>query len=305
MKRKLKFQGGITKTITIKIAKKNKEVFAKQVDQNFDFMFSNFSKNAPSINLDLVSFSSSRDYYDQLLSIFSFVRYVGIPNQWTIYSDGSHTKFQKQLISKHLTFATIETTAWNQGIPELNLIAELKSYEEYLFDYASKLPLGKKALYYINHNLTCPTLFLDSDIVFYERADTLLKLTKEEKGWYIPDPDWGCLDPNYKSNNEEQYYQINSGFILMNTTQLNLNPGLEFLKNLEGKYSYFSEQTMMHLILKQNHFMPLDRREFVIDTADQFDFSYLKSPKEMAVRHYTGPVRHKMWQRDYKWHLSL
>ena len=85
----------------------------------------------------------------------------------------------------------------------------------------------------------------------------------------------------------------------------NYKNALDFYKVLDSKYEYFSEQTIINILLKDNSFMPLTPKTFILDTDDQFDFSYLYNPKQMAVRHYTGPVRHKMWQKGYKWHLGL
>jgi hypothetical protein len=48
----------------------------------------------------------------------------------------------------------------------------------------------------------------------------------------------------------------------------------------------------------------LDPRQFIIDTEDQFDFSMKYHPGDMAMRHYTGPIRHKMWQKGWKWHFE-
>ena len=68
---------------------------------------------------------------------------------------------------------------------------------------------------------------------------------------------------------------------------------MAFLKELNSTYEYFSEQTVMHILSKTNNFKRLNPQDFVVDSADQFDFSYLYTPKNLAIRHYTGPVRHK------------
>jgi hypothetical protein len=47
----------------------------------------------------------------------------------------------------------------------------------------------------------------------------------------------------------------------------------------------------------------LDPRQFIVDSADQFDLSLKYYPENIAMRHYTSPVRHKMWQNGWKWHF--
>ena len=153
-----------------------------------------------------------------------------------------------------------------------------------------------------------PTLFIDSDILFYEQANVLeLILTEKPQanGWFLPDFDWGCLDSRYKATHAEQVYQVNSGFIFANIAFNSKKDSLELFKTFNFSYENFSEQTFYHQLSKDNAFMPLPTKTFILDSGDQFDFSYLYNPKQMAVRHYTGPVRHKMWQKDYKWHLGL
>ncbi len=160
----------------------------------------------------------------------------------------------------------------------------------------------------MNHPIENPTLFIDSDILFYEQANVLeLILTEKPQanGWFMPDTNWGCLDSRYKEKYTEQIYQINSGFIFSNIAFKNLKDSLAFFKTYNFTYQYFSEQTIYHHLLKNNVYMPLSPKTFILDSGDQFDFSYLFKPKQMAVRHYTGPVRHKMWQKDDKWHLGL
>jgi hypothetical protein len=121
----------------------------------------------------------------------------------------------------------------------------------------------------------------------------------------LPDDDWGCLDSRYKAKNSRELYQVNSGFFLLNRELEDVRKGLDFLNSLNGKYEYFSEQTTYHILFNDNHLMPLDPRIFVLNSDDQFDLSYILPKDKMAMRHYTGTVRHKMWQRDWKWHLSL
>jgi hypothetical protein len=303
--KKLKYQGGLTKLIASKIGERNKVRFAKFIELNLNSLVARLGHK--SMKVEVVSFSSSKDFYDQILSILSFLRYVGTPTCWTIYSDGSHTSDQIQLLSSGFEFIKIEVLDWGNTASWINKCKqELLHYKEQLIDYAKKQPLGKRLFLYLNYEINNPTLFLDSDILFYKKASILSSILKEEaNGWYLPDSDWGCLDSRYKNNNHNQLYQVNGGLILLNKNLVNLSVGLDFLKSLNSEYEYFSEQTVMHILLRANSFFPLDPRIFILNSSDQFDFSYLYGREEIAIRHYSGPVRHKMWQRDWEWQLSL
>jgi hypothetical protein len=302
--RKLKYQGGLTKLITSKLGKKNKGKFGAYIEEALATLLLSLN-NAP-LKLDVVSFSSNKDCYDQLLSILSFIRYAGIPESWTVYSDGSHTGDQIKLVEE-TGFVQVVVVDWNDPLSLSALCKnQLKPYAEVLIDYAEKFPLGKKLFCYLNHKISKKTLFLDADILFYKKAGMFGQVLDDNtNGWYLPDNEWGNLDSRYKALHSEQLYQINSGFFLLNKELEDVAAGLDFLKGLSFKYEYFTEQNVFHIIFRTNEFMPLDPRIFVLNSGDQFDFSYLFEREQIAMRHYTGPVRHKMWQRDWKWQLSL
>ncbi|HKB45000.1 MAG TPA: hypothetical protein VKC90_11445 [Chitinophagaceae bacterium] len=303
--KKIKYQGGLTKLITSKIGNKNKKRFARFIKQNLSLVSNKIIGRY--MQIDIVSFSSTYDFYEQVLSILSFLRYVGTPASWTVYSDGSHTEGQVKLLESGFEFIKVEKIDWKnfKVLPD-DCKQALLPYKDQLLDYASKLPLGKRLYYYLNHKIKNPTLFLDSDILFYNKASVFnLVLREKVNGWYLPDADWGCLDSRYKEKNSKQLYQVNGGFFIFNQELTDLKEGLDFLKSLNFKYEYFSDQNIFHILFRSNDFMPLDPRIFILNSADQFDFSYLYTREEMAIRHYTGPVRHKMWQRDWKWQLSL
>jgi hypothetical protein len=299
--KKIKYQGGLTKLITSSIGRRNKTRFAKFIEQNLPSLRNKMEGQA--LQLDVVSFSSSKDLYEQVLSILSFLRYAGTPASWTIYSDGSHTANQIDLLNKGFEFIKIEI---QEIVDKTSLKPGLFPYKNELKHYAQMQPLGKKLFHYLNHRITKPTLFLDSDILFYNKAFEFdMILNSDVPGWYLPDKEWGCLDSRYKATYQKELNQVNSGFFLLNEELKDLKEGLEFLNNLDQQYEYFTEQSVFHILFKKNGLIPLDPSIFILDSEDQFDFSYLYPKEEIALRHYTGPVRHKMWQKGWKWQLSL
>jgi hypothetical protein len=306
--RKLPGQGGLTKKITTAIGKTNRKNFTRLVTSDLSNLLTQVNQRK-TVEMEVVSFSSYNDYPEQILSILSFVRNVGIPVKWIIYSDGSHTQQQIDNTESSFDFVVFKSINFSELLSIENLCKDVvRPYHNYILDYANKLPLGKRLFYYLHHKVEGPTLFIDSDILFYEKAnsfDIILSETPKSSGWFMPDTGWGCLDSRYKEIYSEQVYQVNAGFMLLNKEFDIIENGLDFFKTIDYKYEYFSDQTIFQIILKDNSFMPLTPKNFILDSSDQFDFSYLYNPKQMAVRHYTGPVRHKMWQKDYKWHLSL
>jgi hypothetical protein len=305
---KLPGQGGITKKLAAAVGNINRKKFENKLSNDLAGLLVEINQKK-TIAMEVVSFSSKNDFPEQLLSIVSFIKYAGLPLSWTIYSDGSHSEEQIKLVTSHFDYVVIKSVDWDalKSVEEL-CCDELKPYHNYVLDYARNHAFGKRLFYYLNHPLDHPTLFIDSDILFYEKANSFEILINESprfNGWYMPDILWGCLDSRYKRTHSEQMYQVNAGLMFVLNKFNNYNKALEFYKVLESKYEYFSEQTIINILLKDNSFMPLPPKTFILDACDQFDFLYKFKPKQIAVRHYTGPVRHKMWQKNYKWHLGL
>jgi len=306
--KKIKYQGGITKFVTCTAGNINKQKFKSHIATSLGLSALNKAvNNGQYIDMSVVSFSSANDFTEQVFSILSFLKYVSKPAEWVIYSDGSHTNDQIALLAEIFDFVKFKIYDWaDSNAVFQNIKPALAPYKDQFLDYGQKFPLGKRLYYYLNHNIEKPTLFLDSDVLFYNKAAALCNLLNEPySGWFLPDAVWGCLDNSYKNKFVPQAYQVNGGFFILKKELENISGGLDFLKSLNCRYEYFTEQTVMHILLKDNGLMPLDPRIFILNSADQFDFAYLYPRESMAIRHYTGPVRHKMWQKNWKWHLAL
>ena len=304
--KKIKYQGGITKLLMSRLGMRNKKRFASLSNDELLTLVQRFDRKE--VSMDVVSLSSRNDFYEQLLSILSFQRFMGSPISWTVYSDGSHT--DKQITDLETIFPFVKVAAidfTDLEIVRAHMKERVLPYFDPLLHYAQNSPYGKKLFYYINHKVQNPTLFIDSDILFYELASGSFEKIKSENvnGWFLPDQLWSCLDSRYKSENTPQMYQINSGFFLLNKELEHIESSLDFIKSLKQHYEPFTEQTFHHILLRENNFYPFDPRIFILNSGDQFDFSYRYDKDAIAIRHYTSPIRHKMWQRDWKWQLSL
>jgi hypothetical protein len=52
---------------------------------------------------------------------------------------------------------------------------------------------------------------------------------------------------------------------------------------------------MTHLTMHANGAKPFAREKFVLELDDQFVFSDRHARRDIALRHYVNPVRHKFW----------
>jgi hypothetical protein len=290
------------------ISNYNYKKFKILVDSDLSSLVNKVS-NKNSIPIDIVSYSSSKDFYLQIYSILSFIRYNGKPLSWTIYSDGSHSQSQIEKLEREFEFLKVFFIALDKD-NELRktLKRELTPYFNDLLHFAQNNVLGKKLFHYLNHNINHPTLFIDSDVIFYGNSYEFLKLTNQKEfcnGWYIVDHNDSSLDTRYLRNNTKSLASVNSGFFLTFKNIENFKIAMDFLKSTNQYYEYFTEQTFIHLLLKSNSFLPLPSSYFILNSKDNYFFSNFYNPNEIVVRHYTQPIRHKLWQKKYTWHLGL
>lgn len=283
---KIKYQGGLTRFLCIKQAAFQKKLFKKNLKVIKTIKFTE-----DTLDFEIISFSGSANFEDQILSIVSLLFYVGKPIKWTIYSDKSYGLEEIQIFKELFDF--VEVKEWDLydyhiKIPEIN-------------KYFTHCVLAKKLNIILGHKNDKQTIYLDSDIVFYKNSSFYLKNSLLQAGlWYAPDA-LGNVG-NYFSIKRDSIYPLNSGFLIINNNFIHEDIYI-YLKGLENKYNYFTEQSSFEYAYRKQQANMLDPRQFVIDTADQFDFSMKYQPDEIAMRHYTSPVRHKMWQKGWKWHF--
>jgi len=300
--RKIKYQGGLTKIVSSYFASLNRATFSRELIANpIEFQDRANNRRELRLDIDLVSASSKRDLPEQVFSILSFIRYVGCPTCWTILSDGSHSKEDVEILNRIFPFVKVE-----QLLFPAKLSPGLLPYQPVLEDYSNKNFLGKRLAVYLNFSISRPTIFLDSDILFYPQASSIRNIFLDSRRpCFLPEGDWGCLDSRYLATHPAQMYQANGGFFIVNESWGNAERAFDFLQSLNGKYEYFSEQTFFHILSRDNEYFPLDPRKFVLTTQDQFDFRLAHDSENIILRHFTGPVRHKMWQTNYKRHLKI
>gem|GEM_PF-1150930 len=285
----VRFLDGISWRLASRLAARNRRRFGKLLIER---PWRSLSSRAPGcFPAEIVSFSGARDLPEQVLSMLSFLRQAGAPTRWTLYSDGSHSEKDGSKLGE--LDECIRLREWNaNGV----LDAALERY-------SSRHPLGKKIAAYSSHPLAGPTLFLDSDVVFYALAGNSFRAALREGGhWYLPDLGWGALDSHHVQNEPPTMYQVNTGCFLLQPG-FDWSAAVDYLRNAPGKFEYFSEQTACHVAFRRQRAMPFDPRIFIVGNKDQFTVGSKYRRDAMALRHYVAIVRHKLWEPGWEWHL--
>lgn len=278
-------KGRIIRIITEYIARKNKVSFVKHFDSSW------LNNDNTLDHLTIISFSGEKQFADQLYSIASFYINVGKPGKWTIYSDGSHSKESRAILDKLPGVLLVD---WGESIVPAAYRNETNKLIKKIFNYRTV-------------QIDSTTIFIDSDVLFYKKFVEFLPFLRK-RNWFIVDEYFGALDEPFKTNVGFDMYPCNSGFLIFNT-QPNWEIVMDYLNTQlttkEGLQNW-SEQTAFHLLTRGfKEFLPLEPKYFVVDGSDSFkyksDFDYDK----IAVRHFVGPIRHKMWQYPWKKILDI
>jgi hypothetical protein len=240
------------------------------------------SENSERINFQMVTLCGKNGFEDLTLSIYSFIRSVGKPIVWKIYSDGSITDKQKKTLSQ-IDFIQIE---------KFELAEEDVIYKKYI----DKFPSAMK-FFMLKYNNDKKRIFVDSDIVYFPRMKEYIQQLSIHS-FYITDATNYYLDSNIVQK-QTNYNPLNFGFIVLNE-KIQFSKALRLLDNSikTNQITYWTDQSICNIIFKEFAYA-LPYNEFLTGGNDSFFIKHNYNYKLMCLRHFVGPVRHKMWQ--YHW----
>ncbi|GAX35855.1 hypothetical protein [Nodularia sp. NIES-3585] len=237
------------------------------------------------VPLNVYALSCERDLAEQVASIRSFISNVGIPETFTVISDGSYTDLSCQLLRRiHPCVEVISIQKFlKPNLPQC------------VSDYAQVHPMGKKLSALMSIPVHGATIYTDSDILFFPGGIDLVELANSDRQvcHYLQDCS-NSLDGRILYEDTEKLNPVNAGFILFKH-ELDWNFAIKRLANLAETPSYFTEQTIVHLTIHHNHGVPLCSQKYVLSNIDQFVYSDKFASKEIALRHYVSDVRNKFW----------
>ncbi len=242
-------------------------------------------KQERQVPIKVYALSCERDLPEQVASLRSFLRYVGIPDVFTIMSDGSYTKDSIELLKRIHPCVDVQllTKFQRDDLPQS------------VYEYASQQAMGKKLAALMSIPIEGATLYTDSDILFFQGASDLADLAVSEDSYtyYLPDCK-SSLDKRLIYEDIEMQNPINAGFILFKKG-LDWSDSVQRLTSLQEPPNYFSEQTIVNLTIKRNLGVALSPEKYIMNVDDQFIYPDKFATKEVAMRHYVSDIRHKFW----------
>jgi hypothetical protein len=237
------------------------------------------------ISLNAFSYSGEATLPEQVASIRSFLAHAGRPKQFTVLSDGSYSTSSIELLEKIDNCVRVQKTppALPQGLPEKT--------QSYLTSHGT----GKQLALIMSLPSDGPTLYTDSDVLFFPLARELADLarTKSVSAFYLADHQFSG-DERLISDPSEKTNPVNTGFLLL-FRPLDWSLGLERLRMLNAPPNFFTNQTVTHLCMHANGAVAFDPAKFILQADDEFIYQDRHAGRAIAMRHYVHAIRHKFW----------
>jgi hypothetical protein len=241
---------------------------------------------ARSVALSVFAYSGEKTVPEQVRSIRSFLRHVGRPKSYTVISDGSHSDESIRLLEQIDSVVSVRPSGEQLpvGLPE--------KFHRYVTTY----PLGKQLGLIMSLPRNGPTLYVDSDILFFPKASHLLCYlgAREVPAFYLADCQTCSADPRIFRDPKEELHPVNCGLLLL-FRKLDWSLGIQRYLELDGEPNFFTNQTITHLAMHANGAKPFDEQKYVLRLDDQCVYSDRYASSRIALRHYVSPVRHKFW----------
>jgi hypothetical protein len=238
-----------------------------------------------SIALNVFSYSGEQALPEQIASIRSFLRNVGRPKQFTVVSDGSYSERSVRLLRSIDPCVEVQRSS---PPPRSEWPDKFRRYLE-------THETGKQLALIMSLPADGPALYVDSDVLFFAGAiDLAARIAGNgAPAYYLADCQFAG-DERLLVDAGEQRDPVNTGVLLL-FRRLDWSPAIDRFQKMAGEPSFFTNQTLAHLVMHANAAGPLEPSKYVLRLDDQFVYADRYASPTLALRHYVNPVRHKFW----------
>jgi hypothetical protein len=237
------------------------------------------------VPLEVFAYCGENSLPEQVASIRSFLQHVGRPRRFTVVSDGTLSARGHEIL-KSLDSA-ISVSDSKEWLP--------KDLPARILPYLTTHPTGKQLALIMSLPVNSPTLYVDSDVLFFPGAKDLAQLADRggAPAFYLADCRLSA-DERLFRHDTEKGKPVNTGVLLL-FKKLDWTMALHRFLELRESPNFFTNQTMTHLVMHANGAQSLDDRKYVLQLDDQFVYRDHYASHDLALRHYVNPVRHKFW----------
>jgi hypothetical protein len=244
-----------------------------------------------------------KSFDDALWSLWSWLRVLDGAALPVIYVDGPVTDAMRAAAAK--LFPSVAVT-------QLSVYLASARFGPALTRFMAAHPLGKKLAMVLAMSRTGPVLYSDSDVIAFNRPGELLEAIDRGQACYLQEESTGVYDQRVleaaRALGHPAVANLNSGLMHVPQGRFNADLAEAVLARLAdapaAAQSWFSEQTLFAVLMATIPALALPQATYVVSNRRQFvgeaDFDY----RRIAVRHFTGTVRHVMYLKGLPFLLS-
>ena len=281
---------GVGRTLLYLARKRSESIKKSFIIQHKDLIKKNLAVSPGKFEGILLGYSGKNYFYEQLYSSLSFIKNIGLPDKWIIVSDGTYTAQQKNTLELIPNLQVVNYDVLiDKDFKTLDPLKEAHRMGQFGTTYFSILNK-------VNGRL----IYMEADVLVFGLFNRYAHLFNTHN-WYLTDTA-PHFDSSYYKENQIPMFPLNNGFAIYNK-----RPPLEvackyMIDRLnDGGFEYFTPQSASQLMVDKDTYSKIfDPRYFVVSGSDHFKYTIDHLPENIALRHYVGPVRHKMWQTDWR-----
>ena len=248
----------------------------------------------PPIDLSVATFAQESDVPELIVTVRSFLIYVGVPREFVVVSDGTITDESSALIRSVLPHAISVQSVDGYAGPKL---------PEPVRDFMAKSPWGGKLASIMATGDRAPALYVDADVLCFPHASELRALCEGEVPLFMLDVA-PCLDPRMLPDErlEDVTVPVNAGMLFV-PKPLDWTLSLIRLGRLRGEPNGFTEQTAVHLAFHGAGGQPFPPDRYIVSPLRRR--RPLRARRgDLCARHYTRPQRGLFWLQVARSNLS-
>lgn len=246
------------------------------------------------VDAHLVTLACYRDRLLLMRMVASFLSLVGRPKAITIVC---HDDLGDAVDALRRFDAPIECLSFAEYADRENIPPVVRRF-------AQVHGFGRKLAVLMKRPAGCPVVYTDTDIEFFQGGYRLAELLRSpgRNPWYLYDvgaataPGGGYDERLLEPDQDPVIQGVNGGFCVF-PTPVDWDPVLDRLKPAVDTPLFLTEQTVVAMLMTQEHAWALPSRDYILswdDSASPID----RHRGDTVMRHYASPVlRWKLWLR--------
>ncbi len=242
----------------------------------------------------VIVMTTQRDWLDALWSAYSWHYFARALSSPTIVVDGEITEEMRVEARQIMPGATVSAAAYLPACEDA-----FPQRRSFFRDFK----YGRKAAVIFTASTSGPMIFSDSDVLLFREPNEILSHIGEQPGVPLCNVELGGHAWNAPALVDLMLQEgiapipgFNSGLMYVPAGKLDVDL---FARRLQaqaaGSEHFFTEQSIFNALLSKHNARPLDPATYSVSLKGAYFYERDVDYGELAARHFTGMVRHKMY----------